>query len=253
MTNTTNRYAGMLDALEDSIVVINHDGDIVFTNKAWRTFAKKNPTADGSPPRDIEVGSNYLDVCKKAASTTSENIQKICAGLQAVLDGDRRYFVHIYPCHSSEKQRWFEMKAKPLPRTSPREALIVHSDITERQLAELDARAKQQELTIALARLEELAREINKSVKNERITANTKQNSAKDHESLSHSAPLKSLSRREKEVFLDLIRGERNSEIATRLNLSRKSISTYRVRILEKLGLENDAGLFAFATRNGWT
>lgn len=243
----------MLDALDDSIVVINHEGVIVFTNKAWRTFAKKNPTTDGSPPRDIEVGSNYLNVCRKAASTESENIQKICSGIQAVLDGSRRYFVHIYPCHSSEKQRWFEMKVKPLPRSNPREALIIHADITERQFAELDARAKQQELGSALAKLGELAWAINKSFKNERVTPSIKQNATKDNESSNYgSTKLESLSRREKEVFLDLIRGVRNAEIATRLNLSRKSISTYRVRILKKLGLESDAELFAFATRNGW-
>lgn len=55
------------------------------------------------------------------------------------------------------------------------------------------------------------------------------------------------LSRREFEVFLRLARGEGSSEIAADLGLSVKSVSTYRARVLEKLGLTRNADLTRYA------
>jgi DNA-binding NarL/FixJ family response regulator len=55
------------------------------------------------------------------------------------------------------------------------------------------------------------------------------------------------LSRREFEVFLRLARGEGSSEIAADLGLSVKSVSTYRARVLEKLGVARNADLTRYA------
>jgi two-component system invasion response regulator UvrY len=59
------------------------------------------------------------------------------------------------------------------------------------------------------------------------------------------------LSERELEVFLQLARGASVSDIAASLNLSVKTISTYRSRLLEKLSLSSNAELAAYAIRNG--
>jgi DNA-binding NarL/FixJ family response regulator len=63
--------------------------------------------------------------------------------------------------------------------------------------------------------------------------------------------PHESLSERELQVFLRLARGESVSEIAVALNLSVKTVSTYRTRLLEKLGVSSNAELAAYALRNG--
>jgi two-component system invasion response regulator UvrY len=55
------------------------------------------------------------------------------------------------------------------------------------------------------------------------------------------------LSPRELEVFLRTARGEGPSEIAATLGLSVKSISTYRSRVLEKLGVQRNADLTRYA------
>jgi DNA-binding NarL/FixJ family response regulator len=55
------------------------------------------------------------------------------------------------------------------------------------------------------------------------------------------------LSPREFEVFRRLARGEGSSEIAGTLGLSVKSVSTYRSRVLEKLGVERNADLTRYA------
>lgn len=63
--------------------------------------------------------------------------------------------------------------------------------------------------------------------------------------------PHEKLSNREYEVFRRLARGESSGEIANTLGLSVKSVSTYRTRVLEKLGLSRNADLTRYAIRHG--
>ena len=62
--------------------------------------------------------------------------------------------------------------------------------------------------------------------------------------------PLESLSNREYEVYSLLSEGLAYKDIAQKLNLSPKTISTYRSRILEKLSLSNTNQLIQFASAN---
>ncbi|CAM5311120.1 response regulator [Thauera mechernichensis] len=59
------------------------------------------------------------------------------------------------------------------------------------------------------------------------------------------------LSDRELQVFLRLARGESVSDIAGVLSLSVKTVSTYRTRLLEKLGVASNAELATYALRHG--
>lgn len=61
------------------------------------------------------------------------------------------------------------------------------------------------------------------------------------------SGPHDILSPRELEVLRLLASGCRPTDIADRLSISVKTVSTYRTRILEKLDLENTAGLVRYA------
>lgn len=58
------------------------------------------------------------------------------------------------------------------------------------------------------------------------------------------------LSGREYQIFLRLAQGQSNKEIAAELHLSPKTISTYRSRILEKLGVTNNAQITYYAIQN---
>jgi DNA-binding NarL/FixJ family response regulator len=61
--------------------------------------------------------------------------------------------------------------------------------------------------------------------------------------------PLESLSAREHQVFSLLIEGLRNKEIASRLELSPKTVDTYRASLMRKLDIRDLAGLVKFAIR----
>jgi len=61
----------------------------------------------------------------------------------------------------------------------------------------------------------------------------------------------KVLSQREQQVLKMLAYGHTLTEIAARLNISRKSIETYRARIREKLGLHTRAEIVRYALETG--
>ncbi len=61
--------------------------------------------------------------------------------------------------------------------------------------------------------------------------------------------PLETLSAREYQVFTMLIEGVRAKEIAARLELSPKTVDTYRASLMRKLDIHDVAGLVKFAIR----
>lgn len=70
-------------------------------------------------------------------------------------------------------------------------------------------------------------------------------------ESADPSRPLhEQLSDREFDVFVRIGRGQTVGEIAKSLNLSAKTVSTYRTRLLEKTGLRNNSEVVQYAVRN---
>jgi two-component system, NarL family, invasion response regulator UvrY len=66
-----------------------------------------------------------------------------------------------------------------------------------------------------------------------------------------NKAPHEILSDREYQVLCMIASGKTVGEIAEELALSVKTISTYRVRILEKVRLKNNAELTRYAIKNG--
>ena len=63
--------------------------------------------------------------------------------------------------------------------------------------------------------------------------------------------PLESITDREMVVMLMVAQGIRNKDISEKLCLSPKTTSTYRYRLFEKLGVDNDVELTRWAIRNG--
>ncbi len=63
--------------------------------------------------------------------------------------------------------------------------------------------------------------------------------------------PHENLSNREYEVLCLIAQGKPVSEIARVLFLSPKTVSTYRTRILDKMGMKNNAELMRYAIKNG--
>ena len=65
--------------------------------------------------------------------------------------------------------------------------------------------------------------------------------------------PLEMLSAREYQVFTLLVEGIRAKEIAARLELSPKTVDTYRASLMRKLDIHDVAGLVKFAIQKDLT
>ncbi len=68
-------------------------------------------------------------------------------------------------------------------------------------------------------------------------------------EAASPETPYEQLSAREHQVFTMLVEGLRGKEIADRLDLSPKTVGTYRSKLMRKLNIHDVAGLVKFAIR----
>ncbi|MBL4624613.1 MAG: response regulator transcription factor [Flavobacteriales bacterium] len=60
-----------------------------------------------------------------------------------------------------------------------------------------------------------------------------------------------SLSQREKEILTLIVQEYKNSEIAEKLKLSKRTIESHRSRIVKKLNVKNMAGMIKYAITNG--
>jgi DNA-binding NarL/FixJ family response regulator len=65
--------------------------------------------------------------------------------------------------------------------------------------------------------------------------------------------PLEALSAREYQVFTLLVEGTRAKEIAARLDLSPKTVDTYRASLMRKLDIHDVASLVKFAIQRDLT
>jgi two-component system invasion response regulator UvrY len=59
------------------------------------------------------------------------------------------------------------------------------------------------------------------------------------------------LSPREREVMTHILEGRRLKEIAANLDISVKTVTTHRSRLLRKLGIEDNLGLYRYGVRHG--
>jgi DNA-binding NarL/FixJ family response regulator len=85
------------------------------------------------------------------------------------------------------------------------------------------------------------------------ITAEVAEHLALDAMPQSDGPPHKSLSDREFQVLQLLVSGKSVSEIADGLNLSVKTISTHKARMMQKLGVANSSGLYRYAIEHQLT
>lgn len=130
-----------LNALPAQIAVLDRRGRILATNQAWIASAARNGAANHP---SVSVGADYLDVCRRAAST-EESAAQALSGIQAVMAGRQDQFATEYPCHALTEERYFYMTVVPLG--APVDGVVVtHLDITERTMAEQALSASEERL-----------------------------------------------------------------------------------------------------------
>jgi diguanylate cyclase (GGDEF)-like protein/PAS domain S-box-containing protein len=136
----------ILNSVPAEIAVLSRNGTIVAVNEGWRRFARENGLPSGELPAKTDVGANYLAVCEASGDDSVAGAMSPLAGIHAVLNGSLRSYAHEYPCHSPDAQRWFQMQVTPFEGSKILGAVVTHTDITQRKLAEIKRQAVEAEL-----------------------------------------------------------------------------------------------------------
>ncbi|CAM3851279.1 sensor domain-containing protein [Alkalicoccus chagannorensis] len=108
-----------LDAIDDNLVVINREGTMIYSNKAWNDFI------EAEFPDHLSPVDNYFNFLHLAGISTSPY------QLLSLFHGITDVYEHVYRCPFSRSETWFKLEAKPLG-TKEKNALILisHTDIT---------------------------------------------------------------------------------------------------------------------------
>ncbi|HSG71876.1 MAG TPA: PAS domain S-box protein, partial [Planctomycetaceae bacterium] len=128
----SERFASAtLDALSAHLAILDEDGVILATNRAWREFAEANHSHTAG-----DVGANYLEVCDRSTGPYAEEAPAVAAGIRAVLRGENEEFWLEYPCHAPQEQRWFLIRVTKFGGAGPVRVVVSHENITETKLAD---------------------------------------------------------------------------------------------------------------------
>lgn len=137
-----NLYQEIINSISTHVAIIDEDGVILETNKAWQDFGEENDM----PESFDSVGSNYLTICKEAVDDTENDVSEITRGIQNVLSGDLPEFVTHYPCHSPDQKRWFNVRVVPFLGEELTRIIVTHENITPIMLMQEELKKKESEL-----------------------------------------------------------------------------------------------------------
>jgi len=141
----------VINSLSAHIAILDQNGVILDTNRAWNDYSFKNRM-----PEDFDYrGINYLEVCDAATGADALDAHNIAKGIWEVIQGHTQEFLFDYPCHSQDSKHWYYMRAIRMSDTKPVRAIISHEDITALKLVEEALRESREELQDQKQSLEE--------------------------------------------------------------------------------------------------
>jgi len=141
----------VLNSLSAHIAILDENGVILETNKAWRHYSVKG----GMPQNHDDRGSNYLAICEATTGSDAGDANKVAEGIRAVIGGELEEFLHDYPCHSADGPHWYYMRAIRMSGDGPMRVVTSHEEITALKLTEEALRKSQEELIEQKQSLEE--------------------------------------------------------------------------------------------------
>ncbi|ACL02793.1 transcriptional regulator, LuxR family [Desulfatibacillum aliphaticivorans] len=148
----TQQYAKtILNSLSAHVAIIDENGMILETNRAWERFAQSNQISI----RPDTLNVNYLEVCDAAQGESAEKSKEVAAGIRKVIKGEVEEFVLDYPCHSPNEKRWFYMRAARAVGSDTLRVVVSHENITALKEAESRLRQREDELKQKTLHLEE--------------------------------------------------------------------------------------------------
>ncbi|MFZ5799627.1 MAG: helix-turn-helix transcriptional regulator [Desulfobulbus sp.] len=144
-------YKVALDSLSAHVAILDQDGVIIESNRAWRDFALEN----GLTENPGSIGVNYLKVCEQAGPEAGAEPAAVAQGIRRVISGELTEVFIDYPCHAPRQQRWYALRVVRFREPGSRKVILAHENITPLVLVQRSLAQKESELRDKGDRLEE--------------------------------------------------------------------------------------------------
>ena len=142
----------VLNSLSAHIAILDENGVILETNKAWQIYAVKSGLRETYDHR----GVNYLEICDATTGSEAADAGKVAQGIRAVIRGDLEEFLFDYPCHSEDGPHWYYMRTIRMAGPGPIRVVVSHEEITALKLTEEALKKSQEALFEQKQSLEEV-------------------------------------------------------------------------------------------------
>lgn len=146
-----NLYKVVIDSLSAHVAILDEQGQIVETNRAWQNYGRDN----GIKESFDSVGMNYLSICEVASEDKDNEAEQVAKGIRQVIAGESDEFLTHYPCHSPEQKRWYAVRVVPFRDEKLSRVIVTHENITPIIEIQEALEAKEVELLAERERLEE--------------------------------------------------------------------------------------------------
>jgi PAS domain-containing protein len=127
---TSSGVRALMDALPSNVALLDAEGVIVATNRAWNAHA----AAQGLKPAQAGVGVDYLATCDSAASDLNEGGARFGAGLRQLLLGRSVSFEMDDRLVQDGETRVVRGRATRIEDPSGTWVLVTHQDMSLRAL-----------------------------------------------------------------------------------------------------------------------
>lgn len=112
----------MIDAMDHLVAILYLDGSIKMVNQAWKA-ASENRSGNVTL---TSIGVNYFDILKNSGELS------LLHCLNKVSSGDFSQYKHTYPCHSPDREQYYEMTVTPIRDENKIQGLMIqHIDSSE--------------------------------------------------------------------------------------------------------------------------
>jgi signal transduction histidine kinase/CheY-like chemotaxis protein/HPt (histidine-containing phosphotransfer) domain-containing protein len=135
-----------VDALATHIAIMDGNGVVLATNRAWREFG-----ATGGQTNDrVGEGSNYLALCDELSGVKRDSRSAaIAAGIRDVASGKQNEFALEYTLATSSALLSFLARVTRFPDGAPVRLVVAHEDTTRQKMAEEEVKRAKEDAELA--------------------------------------------------------------------------------------------------------
>ena len=135
-----------VDALPTHIAILDGNGRVLATNRAWQEFAEACPAENDR----VSEGNNYLAVCDELGGTRGGGrAREFALGIREVASGRREEFGVEYCIQAPGGHRWFLGRVTRFPGADPVRLVVAHEDITRQKHAEEELQKAKEDAELA--------------------------------------------------------------------------------------------------------